>query len=393
MPKGSLKNNLKFYQHRVDAYRHPKFVLLRTEYGNDGWAAYGRVWALFDMIGEADGCILNLTVRRNKGQVADALKMSIAELETFLEILCGEDIGLLQQPMPECYTAEKIKTLLGEISIDREYARQRRAKRNQNTARNDDELFRSSPEQRDNPTDFIASSPELMGKDNDSMNNAVNVRRTSEKFGEHNADSPEPDYKQNKTKQNNTRQKKTTSSVKAELLKKYMPDFASLENITEKITALYKDFNDRTDIVALSDIDPIFEALEQADNGEGLTFEIGFEEVIYSFVAAHQAGNAKTNYLLGILSKKLEQRRDEMLRRAKKQEMNIADTDRNNARADMNYRDFQELVEFYNNNPKLFKRDECAKIDEAIQGRKYVTLTWLVQTKMDALTDTLPKAN
>ena len=47
-----MKNNIEYYRHHAQSDTHPKFKMLRNEYG---WAGEGKFWALNNRIALAEG--------------------------------------------------------------------------------------------------------------------------------------------------------------------------------------------------------------------------------------------------------------------------------------------------------------------------------------------------
>lgn len=88
---GVLKDNIGYFSHETDAPDHRKFLILRAYYGGIlGWAMEARFWVLNCMIGQADGCHLDLTQKGEKARVARALEMSLDELAAFIIVLRDE---------------------------------------------------------------------------------------------------------------------------------------------------------------------------------------------------------------------------------------------------------------------------------------------------------------
>lgn len=89
-----MKKNLDYYQHYTRADQHPKFKMLRVEFG---WEGDGRFWAINNRIGLAENCCLDLSKKYNKSSMASDLGMSLKELDSFLDFLADpEGCGLIR---------------------------------------------------------------------------------------------------------------------------------------------------------------------------------------------------------------------------------------------------------------------------------------------------------
>ena len=86
-----MKLNIDYFGHEVDAIDHRKFLILRAYYGGDkGWSMEARFWALNCLIGRADNCKLNLSLKGEKARVARALELSLQDLDAFILVLKDE---------------------------------------------------------------------------------------------------------------------------------------------------------------------------------------------------------------------------------------------------------------------------------------------------------------
>lgn len=126
-----MKNNISYYTHRTDSHRHSKFVLLRAEYGDNGWAMEARFWALMNIIADSDQCVLDLSKRRNLATVSNELDLSLEEMEKFVRTLLSEDIALIVETSPGCITAAKLQETFASVNRSRESARQRKTGKKQ----------------------------------------------------------------------------------------------------------------------------------------------------------------------------------------------------------------------------------------------------------------------
>lgn len=101
-----MKNNIRHFSHRVDSYSHRKFLILRAHYGGAaGWAMEARFWALNCLIGDAEGCRIDLKEKGQKAKIAHDLELSMAELEEFLIVL-KEESDLLSEDENGIFTPQ-----------------------------------------------------------------------------------------------------------------------------------------------------------------------------------------------------------------------------------------------------------------------------------------------
>ena len=139
-----MKQNIDFFTHDTDSHQHPKHELLIATYGYEG---YGRFWALNEMIGKAENARLDLGVKRNRSKVANVLKMTLQELDEFVEFLSSDDCELVDKSVDYVLTTDRTQHDLGYAMNTREAARNRK---NAGSIENDGdsgELSESSAEQ------------------------------------------------------------------------------------------------------------------------------------------------------------------------------------------------------------------------------------------------------
>jgi len=120
-----MKKNLEYYSRYCNAHQHPKFKVLRSKYG---WEGDGRFWALNDMIGSADNCILDLNKKYLAGTIADDLGMSLDKFQEFFSFLVSDQCDLIQEVGENKYTTELVQEIYGRIEADRKAARDRKNK-------------------------------------------------------------------------------------------------------------------------------------------------------------------------------------------------------------------------------------------------------------------------
>ena len=82
-----MKNNIEYYRHSAQSDSHPKFKMLRNEYG---WAGEGKFWALNNRIAQAENCLLDISKKYNKASLAHDLEFKVDELDQFIEFLIND---------------------------------------------------------------------------------------------------------------------------------------------------------------------------------------------------------------------------------------------------------------------------------------------------------------
>lgn len=178
-----MKNNIEYYQHFTNSYRHLKFRVLREKYG---WAGEGRFWALNDLIAEAENCIIDLNKKNMKKFIALELELSVKEFEEYLDYLFNEcELVELENGF---LTTEIVQENLERVNKERLKARARKQKFA--------EPVKSSPSVPRTSQKFAElskSSPELLTnkmKDKD-KGNEIKVNETEEKPD---SQKPKPNY-------------------------------------------------------------------------------------------------------------------------------------------------------------------------------------------------------
>jgi hypothetical protein len=108
-----MKNNLSYYRHEVTSHNHWKFKTLRRKYK---WCGEGKFWALNNMIGESDGCKLDISNPDKKAAIAADLDFDDHEFDEYLTFLIEKcrlvimDEGHLTTPMTQENLAEVSST-------------------------------------------------------------------------------------------------------------------------------------------------------------------------------------------------------------------------------------------------------------------------------------------
>jgi len=112
-----MKNNIEYYRHHAQSDTHPKFKMLRNEYG---WAGEGKFWALNNRIALAEGCILDITKKYNKASIANDLDFSVSELDTFIQFLIDE-CELLFETEAGFLTTDQVQENFCKVSKSRNW--------------------------------------------------------------------------------------------------------------------------------------------------------------------------------------------------------------------------------------------------------------------------------
>ncbi len=110
-----MKNNIDFYQHYANADQHPKFKMLRVEFG---WSGEGKFWALNNRIAQSENCCLDISKKYNKAAIANDLDFNIQEFDGFIEFLKIE-CELIQECGSGIITTEIIQENFGKVSEKR----------------------------------------------------------------------------------------------------------------------------------------------------------------------------------------------------------------------------------------------------------------------------------
>lgn len=120
-----MKNNIDYYQHFAYADQHPKFKMLRVQFG---WAGEGKFWALNNKIAQAEDCCLDVSKKYNRAAIASDLDFSMDELDEFLTFLL-EDCELIRKCPEGKITTDIIQECFTKVMSDREKARERASRR------------------------------------------------------------------------------------------------------------------------------------------------------------------------------------------------------------------------------------------------------------------------
>lgn len=98
-----MKNRLDYFPHEAKARNHWKFKSLRAHYGKDGWAMYGKFWALNEIIVEEEHCRLDLSRKSKLMAIAVELDLSTADFDGFIQFL-ESDVELIKRDENGIYT-------------------------------------------------------------------------------------------------------------------------------------------------------------------------------------------------------------------------------------------------------------------------------------------------
>lgn len=137
-----MKRNLNFYQHFVVADQHPKFKMLRVEYG---WAGEGRFWALNNRIAQAENCRLEISKKYNAASIASDLNLPLAKFKKYIKYLM-DDCELIYECSPGFITTDILQENLREVMSARAKARERKMRAILKAKSGSPELSKSSPE-------------------------------------------------------------------------------------------------------------------------------------------------------------------------------------------------------------------------------------------------------
>ena len=131
-----MKKNIAFYPHYVNSHNTWQFKLLRSLLG---WEAEGKFYALKNMIGESEGCILKLPKKQIRASVMDDLALTSNEFERFINVLTHECELLIN--LDGNISTDDIRDSLILVQKEREEARKRKQKYNE-THQKQTKIFR-----------------------------------------------------------------------------------------------------------------------------------------------------------------------------------------------------------------------------------------------------------
>lgn len=113
-----MKNNISYYQHDTNSHNHWKFKTLRRKYG---WSGEGKFWALNNMIGESEYCILDLSDETKVMAVATELDFEVSELREFISFLVQKSRLVLE--LENGISTGIVQEIYNKVDEKREYQR------------------------------------------------------------------------------------------------------------------------------------------------------------------------------------------------------------------------------------------------------------------------------
>lgn len=116
-----MKRNLDYYSHDCTSHTERGFRYLRSKYG---WAGEGKFYALKNLIGNSDGCKLDLTEEFDIGYYADILDFKLDEFKEYLEFI--EKKCKLIKRVDNFIIIDDLLENLAQVMKGRKYAAKRR---------------------------------------------------------------------------------------------------------------------------------------------------------------------------------------------------------------------------------------------------------------------------
>lgn len=230
-----MKTNIKFFTHDTQAHRNYKLRALRAMYGFEG---YGRFWALNEMIGEAEACILDLSTPLKKGAVASDLGMNIPEFDKFISFMSDpETCGLISILDDGRVTTERVKEDLDRVMKNR--IRKRGDAKEEKTARTFDETACQNKESTCTKSEVDKNSedslPPLENSNNSNKNTSTRQKgKTARRFNE-----TARTFYTDKTRQDKTRLDKNSAADSINLSQKgksrASPDSAAADFLISEV--------------------------------------------------------------------------------------------------------------------------------------------------------------
>lgn len=138
-----MKNNIDFYQHYATADQHPKFKMLRVQFG---WAGEGKFWALNNRIAQAENCCLNISKKYNKAAIASDLDFNLNDLDEFISFLL-DDCELIRECESGVITTDIVQENFQKVMVNREKARERKQRALEKVSKGSGELSKGSGDQ------------------------------------------------------------------------------------------------------------------------------------------------------------------------------------------------------------------------------------------------------
>ena len=346
-----MKDNLRYYSHRIDSHRHPKFCMLRSLYGNGdtGWAAEAKFWALNNIIAESSECKLDIAKNRNKGVIARELDMALEDFNRFLTILKSEEVELITEVSPGVFTTEKVQ-----------------------------ESYEATKATRQRKRNEKKSSQELFRKNDISPDNSQNSGRKEESSGR-----KPPITKLNETKLNET---------KLVLLRGddgfvCEPNFEDNDSVRDSIQNLFKDLKGSYD--QRSDVNPLLEILSTIR--ENMTIQDNWQVINDSFIALKQANRADTAYLLGIIKRKMTAKHEEILKQIKfERKKSYAPKKKNEESPESFFGGMEkQYLQILEENAKCFSEKELQQYREMIESGNILNASMMIESRIEKASKTV----
>ena len=125
-----MKNNIDYYEHEVYSHEHWKFSALRKKYG---WEGEGKFWTLNNMIGQAEGCVLDLSLKSKLFEIASKLDFEPEQFTEYLQFLVKK-CQLLTQVDGEkvddsLFTTKRVQDAFCKVDAKRSRQRKRQKRR------------------------------------------------------------------------------------------------------------------------------------------------------------------------------------------------------------------------------------------------------------------------
>jgi hypothetical protein len=122
-----LKNNIIYFSHDCQAWRNGKFEALRAHYpGERGWAMEGKFWALNCMIGEAEGCRLDIHRPIFRSDIARKINLSLEEFDEFISFLSDPEACDLLNCKDGLIWTDRCQDELDRVQKSRKWDRDRK---------------------------------------------------------------------------------------------------------------------------------------------------------------------------------------------------------------------------------------------------------------------------
>lgn len=172
------------------------------------------------------------------------------------------------------------------------------------------------------------------------------------------------------------------------------PNLSDEENLISAITELFAKYTNNSNPDYEAEIKPVLEAVK--DKREGLTPEACYKEIYSSFLIMKQKGKTNTDFLMGIIKNKLTAKFSKMQEQISKNNQ----TESNRIRTQTSIEEYQEQLKtqaenrkkiaelriFYDNNKKLFTRDEKEQLKKYFEYGYLEKIIELIEPKIEELT-------